>query len=310
MKSFSDVLADYKTITKDSSSDNDSVGKILINTILRKILTAHKWSFHKDTQEITTIANQKFYALHRNVEKVLGVTATVNGVDYTPREIINDDTWRRLNRDADTVTSDIPQFWRVNPFTRHLEIYPPSSSAGDTIKVYYTKRFKGLSQAEITSSVDSYSGTVTITENSLSVAGTGTNFTDDMVDKWLKLTEDEQWYKITAVGSTTALTLATYFNSAYWGGSAVTNGYFTIAEMIPLPNGYEDLVILGAAAMYYRRHGENLEMAEEYEKLFQDGLLQLVRRDGTTEKKVLQSDRDIKNFMEVVNPNMYPRDLE
>ena len=238
---------------------------------MRKVLIARKWSFNRDYKEIATIANQQAYDLPYNCYKVLGIKATVGTTDYTPREIISDSTWRKLNRTVPT--SDIPQFWRVNTFKNKLEVYPKSSSSGNTITVYYIKKIKDLSKDDIESSATSYYGTVSIEENTVIVEGTGTKFNSSpyfpnksIIDKWIQFTDDGHWYKITDVIDDTHIVISPYF-----GGQSISNGYFTIGEMIPLPDGFEDILLWGALSVYYKQRGENLEMAEKYEIMFKEG---------------------------------------
>lgn len=312
MKSFYTLTQDYLILGKDDSTANLTLGKKLINYFLRKVLIAKKWSFHKTFSEITTIADRQWYALSFNCYKVLGIQVEVSDTTYHPKEIVNQNTWNKLNRTI--TTSDIPQFWRVNPYAvdgaKRLEVYPHSSSAGNTITVFYIKKIKDLSKDDLESSAASYYGTISITPGAILITGTGTSFNSSpyfgnksIIDRWIQFTDDGDWYKITNVASDTSLIISPYF-----GGQSITNGYFTVGEMIPLPDGFEDIILWAALSVYYKQRGENLKMAREYEKMFKEGFVELMRVDSTTEKAFLESNKDIEDFF-VLDPNDYPQDL-
>lgn len=308
MKSFYEVYQDYLTLSKDDSDDNKTLGKKLVNYFLRKILIAQKWSFNQDSKELDSIAKQQWLNLPYNCDRVLGVRVYTGSTYYTPREIVNAETWHKLYRTT-SGASDIPQFYWIDSVKSQLELYPIPSSDGNKVTIYFTKRIKDLSQDDITSSATNYCGTVTISEDGIAVVGTDTAFSASMLDKWIKLTNDGDWYKITKVTSATAMTLGAYFNSAYFGGSGATNAYFTIGERIPLPDGYEDLLIWAALGAYYRQRGENLQLAKEYETMFKEGFLDLIRRDTTSERNFLESDQELETYFGPIDPNLYPRDL-
>lgn len=308
MKSFSDIVSDYLTLSKDNSDSNKSLGKKLINYYLRKILIAQKWSFNQDSKELTSIANQQWLDLPSNCDRVIGIRVYTGSTYYTPREIVSHETWRKINRTT-TSYSDVAQFYWVDTASQKLELYPIPSSNGNKVTVYFTKTIRDLSQDDVVSSAGNYCGTVTITENGIAVVGTGTAFSSAMVDKWLRLTDDGNWYQISQVTSATAMILSAYFNSGYFGGAGATNAYFIVGERIPLPDGTEDALLWGALSEYYRQRGENISLAKEYERMFKEGFLDLIRRDAPTERNFLESDQDLETYFGPINPNDYPRDL-
>jgi len=65
----------------------------------------------------------------------------------------------------------------------------------------------------------------------------------------------------------------------------------------------------GAAAMYFRMRGENVNLAREYEGKFSEGIGELIRRDSRSEETFLESQKDIENYFGLINPNCPPQDL-
>jgi hypothetical protein len=74
---------------------------------------------------------------------------------------------------------------------------------------------------------------------------------------------DNFWYELGAYTSATSMALST----AYLGSTASTVN-FTIGQVSPLPENYQMLPVLGAAAKFWRGLGQNITRAREFQNEF------------------------------------------
>lgn len=177
----------------------------------------------------------------------------------------------------------------------HLELNRPYVGATITgatyiissinITVYYKRGVKALSAADYTT------GTITITNNSTVVTGSGTTFTSAMVGRYLKTT-DGFWYRIASYTSATVIGLEKPYSSSVSGAS------FTIGEMSPLPDGYQNLPAIYAASQYWGINGE-IARAREYERQFAEGKKALRTDWGNKTNNVV-----IGYEHSIINPNL------
>lgn len=74
--------------------------------------------------------------------------------------------------------------------------------------------------------IDKTAGTVDVSAGGTTVTGTSTAFASADVGKYIQFSSSDDWYKITAVASTTSLTI----ESAYLGTAALDDGTYTIRQ--------------------------------------------------------------------------------
>jgi len=152
--------------------------------------------------------------------------------------------------------------------------------------ITYKQIVKDLSVADYTT------GTVAITNGSSVVTGSGTTFTTAMVGRYLKTT-DGFWYKINSFTSTTVIGL----DRAY-GGTTITGASYTLGELSPLPDAYQDLPTYYAASQFWYVN-DGVQRAREYERLFLEGKKALRTDWGNkTGNVIIGDDRAI------INPNL------
>lgn len=124
--------------------------------------------------------------------------------------------------------------------------------------LYHQDRYLGMFDG--TGSTTNYiTGTISVTNGSGAVVGTGTTFTAGMVGKLLKVTGDNKFYTISAYTSATSITINTYTGTTGSGKGYVINEQWLdtwkdFGAVVTLPNGntpncpmdiYEDTVIFG-----------------------------------------------------------------
>lgn len=291
MRTFNETVTDYKTLSRDSSSANETLGKSLINRFIAKILVARDWTFNRSNFNDKSVVSQQAYPKPYNCWRVREIKITVGNLNYFPKEVTSREVWTNLNRTV--VTSDSASKFFVEE--NEIELYPVPATATNDIIIYFQKLILSLSVADYTT------GTVSVSAEGTAVVGVGTTFTAAMVGRFIKFTDDGYWYEISAFTDTTHITIKREARVAIAGGA------FTIAEMIPLPFGFSDIPLWWTLAIYFQSI-ENPVQAREYERMYKEGLGELLRRDAKTTGQVLTKS-DVESFIGLVDINKYPQDI-
>jgi len=292
MKSFNQTVSDFQTLSGDNSTDTQTLGKSLINTCIKRVLARADWTFNKDSKTYTSVASQQDYDPPYNAARLEGVSVYVGGVWYAPQEVRSGEAWRKLN--AVTVTSDIPNYWYVSNRTKKWSLFPIPSSSGNTMVLKFLKKIRDYSAADYTT------GTITTTANSTAIVGDTTVWTKRMIGRYIQITSadtiiGDYWFEITDVIDATHLTVRELVPVAVTGAS------YTIAEMIPLPDGFEDIPLWYALDLYYQMR-EAPVLAREYERMWKESLEELEGRDARSSVDILKK----QGKLYPTNPNENP----
>jgi hypothetical protein len=147
-------------------------------------------------------------------------------------------------------------------------------------------------------SADDYTtGTISITQNTSAVTGSGTTFTASMVGRFIKC-PDGLWYEIAAFGSTTTLTLAKTYEGVTFSGST-----YTIGEIPILPDGFQTMLMYPALEHFFMSKGEETRSAF-YKQLYEADLKTLKSRFlSRSAQQVIRKSGSFKD------PNNYPLSL-
>lgn len=263
-------------LLSDSSSATQTLAGDLINDYLHMIYAMHDWSFDEDRTTATTTASTQFYQLPADVRKLRGdgVTITVGGVIYTPRQIFDEYSWNYLN--SVSQTNDIPSYFFVRgpEYAQEVGFYPAPASSSNTITYRYKRRVVDLSfPANYTT------GTITTLANAgTAVTGASTVWTAAMVGRLFRIDNgDTRWYRISARTSNTAITLQKgYLGTAIASGSEA----YTIAEVAYLPEEYQLALVYGPLSdLYYRRNEE--DRGAFYRQRFDDLIDRMKKSEGS-----------------------------
>jgi hypothetical protein len=294
MKSFYQTYTDCQNITKDSSTGTLALFKTWINACVHKVLSMSDWNFNKSYKDYTTVANQQDFEKPYNAAKIDMVRVYTGGVYYTPPEIKDDALWERINYVA--VYANVPSFWHYDDETGNIEIYPAHSSASDTVRIYFTKRVRDLSVADYTT------GTVTTVANDQTITGAGgATWVLKMEGRYIKITDTSNvigdiWFEIeSVVPATPTLEIKENMPIASAGAS------YTIAEMIPFMEGFEDIALWYALDKFYQMR-EMPAMAREYERAWRDSLTDMQNRDCKSTSNILVQETPV----EILDPNENP----
>ena len=295
-KSFQQTITDFTTMSHDSSADNVTLGKSLVNTCIKKVLSSSDFTFNKDSNTYASVANQQYYDPPYNAAKMEYVNVYYGGVWYYLKEVRDGKSWRILNNVS--VHSDVPQYWYISNRTHKFGIYPIPCSDDTEIQVGFTKKIRDLSVA------DYVTGTVTNTLNSTAIVGVLTVWTKGMIGRFIKITSadtiaGDYWFEITAVTDATHLIVREEIPAAIVGAS------YTIAELIPLPDGFEDIPLWYALSIYYQTK-EMPALSLRWEKEYESGLDNLITSDSRSVVGILEK----QGIVSGLDPNTNPWAIE
>jgi len=297
MRSFTATYTDCQSISQDSSASSLALFKTYINACVHKVLSLSDWNFNKSYKDYTTTASQGTFEKPYNAAKINRVRVYSGGIYYTPYEIRDDKLWQRMNY---TITySDVPSYWHYDDETGEVGLYPYHSTASDTVRIYFTKRVRDLSVADYTT------GTVTTVANDRTITGAGVTWINKMEGRYIKITDASNvigdiWFEITSVVPASS-TLEIRENMPVASATAS----YTIAEMIPFMDGFEDIALWFSLDKYYQMR-EKPVLAREYERFWKEALYEMEARDLKSVDKILVKEPPVG----VIDPNTDPWGIE
>jgi len=295
MKTFTELVDDFKTLSRDNSTENETLGKTLINQFLFKILGMRDWTFNRGsfTDITTTYAAdpRNNIPIPYNAGKIIGVKIMSGEVPVVPTEIMDRNTWSAISRTS--TTSDHAQYFFVDTVNQELLFFPYFSRSADEVTVYFQKNIFSRSVS------DYATGTASRSAASKSVRGTSTVWTWEMRGRYIKFENDPYWDEIASVESGTTLT------TRREGRTATDDGDYKISEVISLPFGHEDLPLWWALELYFTQK-ESPQMASYYKGLRIEGLDRLDRSDSKSTGNVLTKSLEKEDIRDV---NKFPLDM-
>jgi hypothetical protein len=126
--------------------------------------------------------------------------------------------------------------------------------------VTYLPRYKDMMSEDYTD------GTLSLTNNSTAIVGSGTTFTSSMEGRWLKVNSDGYWYRISSVTDSTNIVL-----SESYKGVTSSGEQYTIGESPDIPEELHEILPYRAAQMYFLQKRASSEKAVIYGNLFYTG---------------------------------------
>lgn len=176
---------------------------------------------------------------------------------------------------------------------------------GNTITFNYKRRVTDLTLGDYTT------GTVTATNGSTTITGSGTGFVANYLPSagsvlplnlWIKITPpngDGNYYQISSLTSATALTLTNAYTGLTTAGAS-----FIIGQMPLLLEDYHDLLLYRALMIYFTTIVDNPNKRKEFADMYQEGINKL---DDYAGSKALQV--NLRGAINTVNPNAYPQNI-
>lgn len=245
------------------TSDTQILSDFYLNLAQRYNLILAKLHNYMVQRTITTstVAGQQFYPYPAGIVNIESVVVTIGNVRYPTGFINSQYQWDWLNSLTVQPTA-IPQF--LFPRRDDFGIYPiPGAVYSVTFNFHY--RDRGLSVADYTT------GTVTVTNNSATVTGSGTTFTPAMVGRFFEVLSDTNtgygyFYRIAGYTSPTVLTLEIPYEGAT--GSTLV---YRIGQCPEIPDEGHILLVDGVTADYYAGIKHDPETAIWYNNKFFTG---------------------------------------
>lgn len=294
MRTYSSYVADFTNFTNNTSTDNQAFGIKLVNDALRYLVGVFFFNEATYTVPGGTIAGTTAYTLPFNNKQVINTTVLIGSVLWQPTEVSTRKAYDALN--VIPFQNDFPQYYYI--YNNQLLILPTPASNADPITINYKRRIRDLSAA------DYATGTLTMTNASTAVVGSGTSWTTNMAGRWLNVplttsnttSGDDEWYQIASVTNATNLVL----NNQYQGGSTTGSSYI-IGEVPILPEDFQDLPLYRACYVYHTTIQHDEEKAKYFKMLYDEGYARLDAEFGSKTAGVGIAPQD----MSVVNPNMF-----
>lgn len=300
MRTTTSYTNDFTNLTNNTSTANATLGLRLSNDALRYLTGVFFFNEATYTVPGGTVAGQAGYTLPFNNKQVINTTVLVGSVLWQPVECATKKQYDALN--VIQFSNDFPQFYYI--YNNQLLLWPTPATNANVITINYKRRIRDLSVVDYTT------GTVTVTNGSTSVTGSGTAWTKNMANRWLNVpltssdttTGDDEWYQIASVTNATTLVL----NNQYQGGTAtsVASGY-TIGEVPILPEDYQDLPLYRAMYVYFTSINHNKDKATYWKGLYDEGYKRLDAEFGSKTASVGLTPQNYP----VVNPNLFQNNV-
>lgn len=267
MTTYTQLLNQYKVLTKNTTTENTSLGNTLINDSIRTIcnLQGGKLRFLEATKDMVTVADQEAYQIPNGFRKLIdmyiysGSGVSTSDTIYTPEMVFDPTKWKRILQ-AKYGSSSTPYFTYVEN-TRFL-VQPIPSVSGNLMRLRGRIEVANLSKTDYTTG-----SIVSVANAGTAVVGTGTSWNASMIGQYLQIAQttaanggDGMWYPVSAVGSTTALTIGKPYEGT--AISAATNSY-TIGEVPVVPSAYQPAILWRAVAIYWQQQ-QDLTRAKQY----------------------------------------------
>lgn len=192
---------------------------------------------------------------------VEGMFITIGAVNYPLRIINSLLKWQQLNAIL-IQASAIPQFYFPRRDDFGVWPIPQTSYSG---KLTYRYRDRNLSVADYTE------GTISVTQSSGTITGSGTTFTSAMIGRWLEVTDTTAqgqgyWYRVTGYTSATSITV-----SPVWNAPTATGLSYRIGEVPAMPDELHVALSDGATADFYAGMRKDLTTASLFENRYWTG---------------------------------------
>ena len=253
------LLSEYLRYTQDSSDNNKTVGKQQINHYYR-FLYAQADNYVDERTKYTDVTyGQRSYLLPPDYFKMKRVRIQVANIWYNLRPETDLDAWAEMT--FRQIYGPIPYSYTLinEQGNMHIELdILPSANLTGALEIVYEGYLQPLQFPDIYSI-----GTATVNLGSLTVTGSGANWTSagNLVGRFIKPTGYKYWYEIEAVQSDTQLQLVSLFQEP-----SVSSSGYQIAELSRLPAEFDFTSVWAAIADYWSI--TNIQHATTYQQRY------------------------------------------
>lgn len=273
------TFSDMQSIAQEVVGLTDTVTLVKlkrdINVGAGKFLAALAREYNRKARFTDIVANQQFYQLPEDGQKLKEVIANSGNWNVPLEQIPDEHTWRQLNMMP--VTGQSTHYF-IKGYDE-VGLFPiPGATVTDGLELVFSPKHVELTQDDYTT------GTLTVVNGGQEVTGSGTTFTTKMVGQWLQVTDgsDGNWYRVSDFNSVTSLTLENYYQGT--SGSAKS---FRVGQTVDLPEEYAEAPSDYACYRHYMRRGDPIK-ANTFKTLF-DAAVEGARDEysNTTDNQVI-----------------------
>lgn len=254
----------FQGFSGDTNATNLAQFKILANQGYKEILHTFNGEETEDVRTWSPTADDitnsvRAVKLAPNFIRVHSVTSTTGSQVHPVMVEESQEKWNQRLFNNRTSSRPTTYFIRPRMGVGGSEILfdPIPSSTDLTITINYAANARDLS-------VDEYNtGTVTMTDGSPTVTGSGTTFTSAMVGRYFKINDadgDGMWYRITGYTSATVVTLENNYDGANISGKA-----YSVNEAFSLPEDLQMAPLSYGLWYYYLGVRQDSKKAQEWE---------------------------------------------
>lgn len=210
----------------------------------------------RTTRSTTTVNGQQYYQLPIDCQSVESVVQSVNSINYTLEPVESDVDWNKINA-LPSLVSAIPAHYFAR--AHDLGLWPIPQDAYTLTLTYNIDSRPPMFEDYVT-------GTVSVTNGDATVTGSGTTWTTAMVGRYLQVTDDGYFYRITEVNSTTSLEIETNYD-----GLTATGAAYRIADCPLFPAEAHILLAQGAVSDWFAGPRNDRTSATYWNNIFWTG---------------------------------------
>lgn len=249
---FNQIYDEVQSGTQNSSASELVLIKRDANIATQRFKSVMTRPWSRIAKKADTVADQQDYQLPRSVLRPSGVDF-LYGDAYIPLiEIGSEQNWNSLNA-VPSVGVGVPRFFFPKGKDT-ISVYPvPGDAVTEGLKVYYEPKQPRMMSSDFTT------GTVTVTQGSVTVTHSAAGFTPDMVGKFFYTTDgsDGNDYQVTGYTDTSTLTLENYYEGPSGSGKG-----FLIGTVPDIPDEYQPSIMDYCYARFYLRRGNRQASAD------------------------------------------------
>ncbi len=297
MLTFTDQINLYQQITQDYSAAGLVIAKRDINEGGAMFLNRLGRKFNKEYLTTSLVANQQYYQMSNGTLRISEIRC-LNGTNYyTPELVTSEEMWNDIN--AISTTGNYPIYYYIRGFNE-IGLYPiPSTAVANGMIVSHEPQHVDLTQDDYTT------GSVTVSNASVTVTHSATGFTQSMVGRWLQVTDgsDGKWYRIASFTSTSVISLENYYEGISGSGRS-----FRIGEVMKIPNAYQDAPVYYACDRFYQTQNDQ-KTAQSYQIRFDQKVKSAKETYGRSTSRMGVSSRPNgrqPRLVDLIPPTVYP----
>ena len=294
----SDLVNEYKLLTKDSSDNNVLVGKLRMQHHYTFLASeANNYAVEK-TRYAVTKAAQRSYLMGPDYFKIKTVRVKSGDQWHPLEEVVSLEKWHA--RTGIVSSNAIPTHFIIinDDGNVHIELDAVPSADGDPEDPNLEFIYEGYLDP-LNFPADYVTGTISVTNGSAVITGSGTTITAAMVGRFLNV--GKWFYEIASVINGTTFSLVNYYQEATGSGQS-----YTIAELLRLPPEFSYTPLWGALADYWR-NGDK-ELSKQYEGYYVRELLMLQNKYKSKSKGAVTVGRPVGGIP-AWTPRNYPNGL-